>query len=452
MATKPIALRSSRHLAKVRAAVKAIADEAVAAAEAIADFAEPPLREFKSADRLEKWLAAEGFRCERRIDLMPTAFKAARGRGRPVIAILAEYDALPDCGPRPGQWGHGCGHNLLGTAAAAAGIAAARVLDALGVEGQVVVWGCPAEEALHGKVYMAEQGAFRGLDAVLCWHPGAANRVRPAGGAAMDSLRLTFHGKTAHAAGGPQHGRSALDAAVLTDVAVNYLREHVEENARIHCVITRGGNAPNVVPDEAELWYYVRGRDRAQVDDLRRRVVLCAKGAALATETKVAVCVETAIAERIPNEPLAEMLDAVLHRLGPPKFTPAEQRQAKASASGKPYRTDIKPPDAAAGRASSDEDNVSWFAPLTCLNTACVPEDTVGHHRDYAAAVRMNGAHRGMLKAAEVLAAAAVELAMNAPLRRRAAEAFKKNRKGKVYKLPLSPNAKPSVYKASETA
>ena len=440
-------LKSAPHLRRVRSTVKDLSAEATAVAEAIAELAEPPLREFRSSDRLEAFLAGAGFRVTRPYGRMPTAFRAVAGSGRPTLGILAEYDALPDCGPRPGQWGHGCGHNLLGVAAATAGIAAAEALKSAGQAGRIVVFGCPAEEALHGKVFLAAQRAFAGLDAVLAWHPGGATNVNAGGGAAMDSVRFVFRGRTAHAAGGPHEGRSALDAAVLTDVAVNYLREHVKENARIHCVIPDGGAAPNVVPDRAELWYYIRGKDRKQVDDLRRRVRLCARGAATATETRWSMAFETCITERIPNQVMAELLDELLHRCGPPAFTPAEIRAASKTLGGRKYDTKVGPLNPNAGRASSDEDNVSWFAPLTCIRMACVPKEVPGHHRDYAAAVRLPGAHRGMLKAAEVLAAAAVELAVNAPLLKKAQAEFRKNRRGKSYRLPLPASAVPPVYR-----
>ncbi len=433
-------LRVGPLLRRVRSSIKAHSGEAVAAAEAIGDFAELALREFKSSDCLAGMLSGSGFKVRRPVKAMPTAFRASAGAGGPTIALLAEYDALPDCGKRPGQTGHGCGHNLLGAAAALAGIAAAETLAKIGKGGQIVVIGCPAEEALHGKVFMAAGGAFRGLDAVLCWHPGSATQVNAAGGAAMDAVRFRFRGRTAHAAGGPHQGRSALDAALLTDVAVNYLREHVPENSRIHSVISDGGAAPNVVPDKAEIWYFLRGKDRKEVDDLRRRMILCARGAALATETRWRLLVETSITERVPNATISNLLDGLLRRCGPPKFTPAEARAAARRLGGKKYKTKIAPPRSEPGRASSDEDNVSWFAPLSCLGVACVPEGVTGHHRDYAAAVRLPGAHRGMLKAAEVLAAAAVELAVNAPLLRRARAELTKNRRGKKYDLPkLSP-------------
>lgn len=252
----------------------------------------------------------------------------------------------------------------------------------------------------------------------------------------MTSLSFKFGGRTAHAAGAPHKGRSALDGVMLTDVAVNYLREHIESNARIHSVITNGGSAPNVVPDRAEIWYYVRGRDRKQVDELISRVIRCAKGAAIATETTVRTLCHDSVAERIPNRPLAEAMDAILRRCGAPKFTPAEERAAAKVLPGKKYKTGIEGIKTDQGKGSSDEDNVSWFTPLARLNVACVPDGTVGHHRQYAAMVRTPGAHRGMIKAAEYLAAGVVELALNKPLLAKIQAEFRKNMRGKRYKLP----------------
>jgi len=438
MKSKKPDLKSSRYLGRIRGNVRRLSAGAIAVAERIAELAEPPMAEVESAAVLERFLAANGFKVSRPWPDIPTAFRASAGASRPRIALLAEYDALPDCGRRPGQWGHGCGHNLLGTAAAVAGIAAADTLARAGKAGRITVIGTPAEEALSGKVFLAERGAFRGLDAVLAWHPDVKTQVNLAGGAAMDSVSFKFFGRTAHAAGAPQSGRSALDAALLMDVAVNYLREHVTENVRIHSVIPDGGKAPNVVPDRAEIWYYLRGRDREQVDELRRRVIRCARGAATATETRFRTIVYNSVTERIPNPTLADMLDVILHRVGPPKFTSADARAAGRISRGKKYSTRIAPIVTEPGRASSDEDNVSWFAPLGRISVACVPEGTIVHHRQYAAMVRTSGAHKGMLRAAEALAAGAVELALNKPMLAGAKDEFKKRRRHKRYNLPLS--------------
>lgn len=446
MGKQKITLKSSPHLRRVRSAIDRHREEAIAAAEAVADLAEPAMREFESSDRLAEFLSAAGFRVSRPWKDMPTAFRATAGQGQPAIGVLAEYDALPECGPRPGQWGHGCGHNLLGAGSALAGVAAAEALGRAGAGGRIVVFGCPAEESLAGKVFMAARRAFSGLDAVLAWHPDGVTRADIAGGAAMDSVLFRFRGRTAHAAGGPEQGRSALDAAMLTDVAVNFLREHSAENTRMHSVITDGGRAPNVVPDRAEIWYYVRGKDRKQVNELRQRVRLCARAGALATETRMRMIVQTSNTERIPNQALGDLLDAILRRCGPPRFTPADVRAAAKVVPGKKYAAKVEPIRTEQGRGSSDEDNVSWFVPLGRMSVACVPKDTTGHHRQYAAAVRLPGAHRGMLKAAEVLAAAAVELALNRPLLRKARAELRRRRRGKKYDLPMPASARPPMY------
>jgi len=438
MAKRKPSLKSYPHLRAVRASIRGRTEQAIQAAETIAELAEPPLQEVQSAQTLADFLDDAGFTVTRPWADLPTAFRASAGKGRPAVGLLAEYDALPNCGAKPGQWGHGCGHNLLGVGSATAGIAAADVLGKLGKPGRVVVFGCPAEEGLAGKVFMAARGAFAGLDAVLAWHPAAATSADIGGGAAMDSIHFVFNGRTAHAAGSPHEGRSALDAALLMDVAVNYLREHVEENARMHSVITDGGKAPNVVPERAEIYYYVRGRDRKQVDDLRRRVRLCARGAALATETRWRMRVNTSITERLGNRTLGEMMEAILRRCGPPKFTPADARAAGRVTRGKKYADGLDPLHTDQGRGSSDEDNVSWFAPLAKINVACVPKGTVGHNREWAAMVRTPGAHRGMLKAAEALAMGTLELMLNAPLLGKAKAEFRKVRRGKKYSLPIS--------------
>ncbi len=420
---------------------------AVDVAREIWKLAEPPTKEHKSAELLENYLREAGFKIDRPWPRTPTAFRATIGKGGPKIGFLAEYDALPDCGSRPGKWGHGCGHNLLGVASALAGIVTHETLTKQGKQARVVVYGTPAEETLAGKVFMAEDGAFRRLDAVMGWHPAANTAANLAGGLAMDSLSFYFRGRTAHAGGRPHAGRSALDAAILTDVAANYLREHIEDNTRIHCVLPDAGSAPNVVPDTAEIWYYVRGRDRKQVDDLRRRLHLCARGAAMATETKLKTTVHTCVTERMENKTLAEMLDTILGRYGPPKFTPAETRAARKVTPGANYDDQLSPIQTVQGSGSSDEDNVSWFAPFGRLNIACVPVGSSNHHTTYALLSDTAGAYRGMKKAAEIMAAGAAELIFQPGLLKKAQVEFKSQKKGKKYDLPISPNAVPPAYR-----
>ncbi|MCX7805259.1 MAG: amidohydrolase [Planctomycetota bacterium] len=421
-------MRGLRRL--VGKAAARIADDAVRLSDAIWEFAEEPFREFKSASAIREFLGGRGFRLTKSFPMIPTAFEMRFGSGRPRIGLLAEYDALPDCGIEMGAWGHGCGHNLLGAASA---MAAAIVAEAIGrgmvPSGSVVLAGCPAEESLAGKAYMARDGAFRGLDAVLAWHPSSENRVNPLGGAALDSVVFEFFGRTAH--GASAHlGRSALDAALLMEHAVNILREHVPENVRIHSVITGGGTMPNVVPAYARLWYYVRGRDRKEVDGVSRRVTACARGAALATETRAKRTLLTAIYARLPNDTLADMLRSCMEEIGPPEFDSRDASELKKLGLKGEFARGIERDDKKQGRASSDEDTVSWLAPLGRFSLACFAEGPPGHHRDTTAQGRARFAHKGMLKAGQILAFAALRLMTDRNLLIKARDEFRRRTRG----------------------
>jgi aminobenzoyl-glutamate utilization protein B len=349
--------------------------------------------------------------------------------------MLAEYDALPDCGPRKGEWGHGCGHNLLGTAAATGAVAAADVLAQTRRQGRVVVWGCPAEEILAGKIYMARDGGFRDNDAILAWHPTAHQTgVSSKGGAALDSILFEFHGRTAHAATAHE-GRSAQDGVMLLDVAANYLREHVEENVRIHMCVLNGGDAPNVVPGFARSWYYVRGRDREQVDAVRKRLEACARGAAMASGTKVRIKRLTGGYSRLENDTLAELVGRNLETFGAPTATAADKRRLKGK---RTFASGLRREPDEQGRASTDDDSVSWLAPFGRFELTCVADDTPAHHRDYAAQTMLPFAHRAMLRAAEVFAGTALDLLSDRALLRKAKAEFRKRTRGFTYD-PLVP-------------
>ena len=427
--------------AKKRRVRKLVAAEAAAAAElsdAIADLAEPGFEEHESSKLLAGYLRRRGFEVDWPWRQMPTAFRAARGRGRPTVGLLAEYDALPNCGADEGQWGHGCGHNLLGAGSAAGAVAAAELLEAVGERGRIVVWGCPAEELLAGKVYMARDGAFADNDAILGWHPGSGTRVSRFGGSALDSVVFEFFGKTAHGASA-HDGRSALDGVMLLDVGANYLREHVPENVRLHMCIQEGGEAPNVVPAYAKAWYYVRGKDRAQVDEVRKRLIACARGAATATQTRVKVTRLTGGYSRLQNEPIAKAIERNLKLMGPPAVTASDKRRVRRLGKKGIFDEKIDNKADKQGRGSSDEDNVSWLTPFCGLAVACVSKEGVtGHHRDYAAQVKLPFAHRGMLRAAEVLAATAFDLCTEPDLLAEAKKAFRKAARGFTYD-PLIP-------------
>ncbi len=408
----------------------------------IGDYAELSLREERSAARCREVLLQQGFRLERRFAQMPTAFVAAWGRGRPVIGLLAEYDALPDCGPRGKGPGHGCGHNLLGAGSVFAAIAAARALERERRRGTVRLFGCPAEETLVGKVYMARDGAFEGLDACLAWHPGAANQAHNGSGSAMDTFSFEFFGKTAHAAGDPHNGRSALDAVEIMNVAINFLREHMPLSNRLHYIISDGGKAPNVVPAYARSWYFIRGQNRKEVEALRKRVIKCARGAALATETRLKHHILTGCYDRLANDALASALQANLKAVGPPRFTKADRDYAKSLGLTGELDAKIGEISTARGAGSSEEANVSWLAPLTVLNTACCAKGTPGHHYLLTAQSTHSIGLRGLHVAIPVLALTAYDLFTRPKLLATVKREFRRRTKDFTYD-PLIPDGQP---------
>ncbi|MFM2117702.1 MAG: hypothetical protein RL316_892, partial [Bacteroidota bacterium] len=258
------------------------------------NYAELGYKEVKSSALLVETLRKEGFTLETGVAEIPTAFVATYGSGQPVIGILAEFDALPGLAQEAvaekksiqgKAGGHGCGHHLFGTASVAAGIEIKKLIEQKKFSGTIKVYGCPAEEGGSGKVYMVRAGLFNNVDAVIHWHPGNANSVTMMSALANSSAKFRFNGLSAHAAASPENGRSALDAVESMNYMVNLMREHIPQETRIHYVITNGGKAPNVVPDFAEVYYYVRHPKRQQVKDIFERVVNAAKAAALGTGT-----------------------------------------------------------------------------------------------------------------------------------------------------------------------
>jgi len=308
--------------------IKSIDDKAeqyAAIEHTIWEYAEVGFQETKSSALLQKTLGDAGFTIEKSVAGMPTAFIASYGQGKPVIAILAEFDALPgvsqDAVPekkavegRPA--GHACGHHLFGTASSAAAIAVKGWLIANKKQGTIRLYGTPAEEGGSGKVYMVRAGLFNDVDVVLHWHPGAVNSASPGTSLSNKSGKFRFYGIASHAAASPERGRSALDAVEAMDMMVNMLREHVPQETRIHYVITHGGEAPNVVPAFAEVYYYVRHPERDDVKAIWERVVKAAQGAALGTETKMDFEVTGGVYNMLPNESLAKVMDANLRTVG----------------------------------------------------------------------------------------------------------------------------------------
>jgi aminobenzoyl-glutamate utilization protein B len=382
-------------------------DKAKATYEEIAgyiwDNPELSLVEFKSSAKLQEYLAKNGFKIEKGVAGMPTAFVATWGSGKPVIGFLAEFDALPNLSQVkgsvtkaeivPGGPGHGCGHNLFGTSSATAAIAAKAAMEKHGIKGTLKVFGTPAEETLVGKVFMARDGVFDGTDIMLSWHPGDTNGPENNSMLAMTSVKFQFKGKSAHAAAAPEMGRSALDAVELMNVGMNYMREHVVQEARIMYVITKGGEVPNNVPPDAEVWYYIRAPRMTQVDQIWKWMQDVARGAALMTQTTMSHKILASVWEVLPNKVLCQLGDVNARMVGAPPFTAEEQKFGEQiiKALGKEVRgpafdTTITAPDLShtfpkvfVAKASTDQGNVSWMMPTLTYRAATQAKGTPLH-------------------------------------------------------------------------
>jgi len=437
------------------------------AALAIHGFAETALLEHRSSGYLADMLERGGFTVERGVAGLPTAFVATYGSGKPVIGVLAEYDALPGLSQKPAvpyqeplvenAPGHGCGHNLFGTGSTAAAMAIKAVMEKHGLAGTVKLFGCPAEETVIGKVYMARAGVFDGLDVCFNWHPGSRNRVHLGSNNALNNFEITFHGRTAHAAADPEKGRSALDAVELMNAGVNFLREHVKETVRIHYVIKDGGRAPNIVPERATVWYFVRDVNRGGVEEVYERVLKCAEGAALMTGTTYEVNFITGVHNYLPNHVLSEVVYRNLERLGPVEFTEEEQAFAKEMQKNigkeeKGLSTEIEKFEEPKriGRASTDASDVSWIVPLNGeLTTVCNPLGVPGHSWCVVASSGSSVGLKGMIHAAKVLASSGVDVLLDPGIVEKARSEFMEKTEGKPYKSPLPEGQRPPVPETS---
>jgi aminobenzoyl-glutamate utilization protein B len=418
-------------------------------------YAELGLEEYRSAARLVKVLKNAGFTVREGISGMPTAFVAEYGKGKPIIGILAEYDALPELAqavagtrtPLAGRTtGHGCGHCALGTAAVGAGLAVKRAMEKHKLPGTIRIYGTPAEETVIGKVYMTLDGQFNDLDACLHWHPGNRNYVQYGTSKALISAKFTFTGLPAHASGSPDKGRSALDGVELMNVGANYMREHVKQTNRIHYVITNGGAQPNVVPATAQVWYYVRAdrhEDAERQFDWLRDI---ADGAAKMSRTKVKVQIDTDCHEIIPNLPLSKVLERNLKKVGPPKFDDADRKLARqlqealradfAVKEEKPLHEELRPlgtePYEARG-GSTDVGDVSWYVPTSGISTACFAMGSPGHSWQNVAAIGSPIGHKGLLVAAKVLALSTLDLLQDAKTLKEAKADLRERLEGRSY-------------------
>ena len=401
-------------------------------------YAETGLEEVRSAGELIALLEANGFTVERGVAGMPTAFVATYGAGRPAIGILAEYDALPGLSQtaspereeREGvSAGHGCGHSVFGTGSTAAAIGVKQAIEAGLVAGTVRLYGTPAEETGIGKTYMLRAGHFKDDDIVLAWHAGDRTRSSYEYTKAIVSVKFRFRGLPAHASRSPEEGRSALDAVELMNVGVNYMREHVRQDARIHYVITGGGGQPNVVPPDAEVWYYIRADSHADVVSYFDWVQEIARGAAMMTRTELAmVTIDSDMHEVLPNRTLSEVIQRNLEQVGPPRFTDAERAFARRTqeplgqALDKALADDVEPLSDQPGRgpASTDIGDISWFVPVGQLNVASYTYGAPGHSWQIVACTGTSIGEKGMMVAAKAIAGTALELYASPDLRARA--------------------------------
>jgi aminobenzoyl-glutamate utilization protein B len=401
--------------------------ELVALHRKIWELAEVGLREERSSAALQEFLRREGFEVRAGVADMPTAFVATWGSGRPVIGVLAEFDALPGLSqqavperrPREGvEAGHACGHSVFGAASAGAAAAARRVLEARKLPGTIRLYGTPAEETAIGKTYMLLAGLFDDVDVALGWHVQDHTRADYHYTKACVSAKFRFTGLAAHASREPEAGRSALDAVELMNVGANFLREHVKEDARLHYVITDGGGQPNVVPPRAEVWYYVRANKHADVERYFERVRKIAEGAALMTETTLEVRIDSDTHEVLPNRALAMLLDRCLRKVGPPRFTEEEKAFARKVQEPLGRTLDralsevIEPlPEAPVQLANStDIGDVSWKVPVGHLAAAATAYGTPAHSWQWVACTGTTIGEKGLAVAAQALAAASLEL------------------------------------------
>lgn len=422
------------------ALVEAQSGETERIARQIWEWAEVGYQETRSSELLQSELRRHGFTIRQGVAEIPTAFVGEWGEGGPVIAILAEFDALPGISQsdaptretvegRPA--GHACGHNLFGAGSLAAAVAVRQWLEATGTPGRIRLYGTPAEEGGSGKVYMVRAGLFDDVDFALHWHADDENSAAARTSLANRSAKFRFTGASAHAAGAPEQGRSALDGVEAFNMMVNLMREHVPQDSRIHYVITEGGNAPNVVPDFAEVFYYVRHPEPEGVEAIWERVEQAARGAAMGTGTQVEWEVIHGNNPLLVNEALARMMDAKLRRLGGIDYTPAERAFAAelSESLGEAARplsvaAEIQPYERSLGYGSTDVGDVSWATPTVGVRTAAWVPGTSAHSWQSTAASGMSIGYKGAQLAAKALALAAVELYTDPELRAAARAEF----------------------------
>jgi aminobenzoyl-glutamate utilization protein B len=449
----------------------------VALSDDIWEYAELRFREHKAVAAQTALLEAEGFTVTVDLAGMPTAFVAEAGSGSPVIGFLGEYDALAGLSQQagvaepkaaiPGEAGQGCGHNMLGAGSMLAAVLVKEYLEKNGLPGTVRYYGCPGEEGGSGKTFMARDGIFDDLDAAFCWHAATFNGVMSVRSLANIQVYFRFKGRAAHAAGAPHLGRSALDAVELTNVGVNYLREHMPSDCRVHYAVTNtGGISPNVVQANAEVLYLVRAPNVVQARALYDRVCNVAQGAALMTETELQIEIDKACSDTLPNAALELAIYENLKRLGPVPFDQQDMAfggEIQKSLTEEHIRSNMATYDvterpklplhdgllpfdgnAVSRMGSTDVGDVSWVTPTAQVFGACWAIGTPGHSWQVVAQGKSGAAHKGMLHAAKALAATALDVFHDPGLLERAKAEFHVKTEGKPYLCPIPDDVLPA--------
>lgn len=448
---------------EVVASIEKHKPELIGLSDQIWRFAETALRETRSSKLLADYAEKQGFEVKRGVAGLPTAFTASYGQGRPIIGILGEYDALPGISQKAqpvkealeaGSAGHGCGHNLFGAASLGAALAIKEMIAAGKLKGTIRFYGTPAEESVGGKIYMAREGMFNDLDVCLAWHPEDKTIADVDSSQAIVDFIVEFKGKAAHAAADPWNGRSAVAALEFFTTGLNRMREFVKPTVRMHYTIQKGGDVPNVVPEYARVWCWLRDSKRTGVEDLLVRARKIAEGAALMAGVESKLTIQSGDYEMLANLAGAKIIHANMEWLGPLQYTNEEQEFAKAiqRATGvepKGLNGAIQPlnppkPDPEGG--STDVGDVSWIVPTLHLSVTTAPENAPWHAWPVVACGGMSIGHKGLVYAAKALAATMVDLFEDEKTRDAIRAEFKEKTKGEVYK-PYVPEGPPPIPK-----
>ncbi|NOT75261.1 MAG: amidohydrolase [Cyclobacteriaceae bacterium] len=426
-------------------------------------YAETALKEYKSAKELADYAEAQGFTVKRGVSGMPTAFTAEYGSGKPVIGIMGEFDALPGISQKaqstrealePGAPGHGCGHNMFGPGSLGAAVAIKELMQQGKLKGTIRFFGTPAEEAVGGKIYMARDGLFKDVDVCLDWHPAAENNANTQSSQAIIDFVVEFKGLAAHAAADPWNGKSAVDGLEAFTHGVNLLREHVRPSVRMHYAIVSGGDVPNVVPEYAKVWMWVRDSKRTGIEEVFARVKEIAKGAAIIAGVESKVTVQTGDYEILVNLKGAQTLQKNLEILGPIVYTPEETAFAKKiqeAQGAKQTGLDgaihpLKETKETPVGGSTDVGDISWIVPEITLEATTAPANTAWHGWSVVACGGMSIGHKGMMLAAKSLAMTMVDLYENEQLRKDIRAEFDKRVAGEIYKAYI-PDGPPPIPK-----